>query len=162
MPRQYTHRGNATKLFRAEYNAWFNMNDRCHNPNHPDFVRYGGRGIAVCDRWRSYENGFENFLSDVGPRPAPRLSLDRINNEEGYEPLNCAWRNLIEQASNKHCTPMVTLNGRNVPLMVACREYGITPRKVRGKIRHRGITLTEAFIVCIHESMISPKGAVNP
>ncbi len=67
----------------AEYMAWHNMIVRCHNPNHPSYPRYGARGITVYDRWR---NSFEVFLTDVGTRPTAKHSLDRVDNERGYEP----------------------------------------------------------------------------
>jgi len=66
----------------AEYSAWYNMVQRCHNPHHPAFVWYGARGIEVCERWR---DDFLQFLSDMRPRP-PGHSLDRIDNDAGYTP----------------------------------------------------------------------------
>jgi hypothetical protein len=73
------------------------MNGRCTNPNNPRYEYYGGRGIAVCDRWRG---SFENFLADVGERP-PGLTLERIDNNKGYEPGNVKWASWAEQALNK-------------------------------------------------------------
>lgn len=70
----------------AEYRAWHGMKTRCTNPNRPDWKNHGGRGITVCDRWSS---SFENFLADMGPKPSPRHSIDRINNDGGYSPENC-------------------------------------------------------------------------
>jgi hypothetical protein len=78
------------------YRSWTMMIQRVTNPNFPKFVSYGGRGITVCDRWRS----FENFYADMGDRPEG-LTLDRIDNDGNYEPGNCRWATLIEQAQNK-------------------------------------------------------------
>lgn len=73
------------------------MIQRCQNSNFVDFHNYGGRGIRVCDRWR---NSFEAFYADVGPKPAPNLTLDRINNNGHYEPGNVRWATRSEQMFN--------------------------------------------------------------
>lgn len=80
------------------YMAWANMKDRCYNKNHPKFKDWGGRGIRVCVRWK---NSFENFYEDMGDKPSPDLSLERINNDKGYSPDNCKWATRVEQNRNK-------------------------------------------------------------
>lgn len=80
----------------STYNIWCAMKDRCLNPDNESFYRYGGRGIKVCARWLV----FENFLGDMGERPEG-LSLDRFPNNDGnYEPDNCRWATMKEQANN--------------------------------------------------------------
>lgn len=79
-----------------EYRAWAAMIQRCENPKAANFAAYGGRGIAVCDRWKD----FQNFLADMGERPAPELSIERKDNDRGYEPDNCKWATRSEQAHN--------------------------------------------------------------
>lgn len=89
--------GNAVrKQTTTEYYIWNGMIRRCHNPKNKDYQRYGGRGIQVCERWR---RDFSAFLVDMGPRP-PNKSIDRINNDGNYEPLNCRWATAKEQRQN--------------------------------------------------------------
>src|SRR5215470_3660284 len=71
-----------------EYMIWYGMIARCHDRRSSSFSRYGGRGIRVCDRWR---HDFMAFLSDMGPRPSPAYSLDRVDNDGDYTPDNCRW-----------------------------------------------------------------------
>ena len=90
--------------FRAENFAYHDAIARCHRQNHKSFRWYGARGIAVCNRWRYGEDGmtgFECFLADVGPRPSPELSIDRIDNDGDYEPGNCRWATRSQQQKNR-------------------------------------------------------------
>lgn len=80
-----------------EHVAWVNMKQRCLNPNNPRYSSYGGRGITVCPEWME----FEAFYADMGDCPAANLSIDRINNDKGYEPGNCRWATASEQQRNK-------------------------------------------------------------
>lgn len=79
-----------------EYNSWAAMVSRCNDENHPGWKYYGPRGIKVCERWLK----FEHFLEDMGARP-PKTSIDRVDNDKGYEPGNCRWANAIQQLRNQ-------------------------------------------------------------
>lgn len=81
----------------SPYAAWSSMQQRCTNPARRDYPDYGGRGIRVCELWRD----FRNFLADVGPRPSPQHSLDRIDNDGNYEPGNVRWATAKEQRANR-------------------------------------------------------------
>ncbi len=114
------------------YNIWCNMRSRCNNPNNPNYERYGGRGIKVCERWMK----FENFYLDMGDRPKG-LSIDRIDNNKGYEPGNCKWATPKDQARNTRQTR--TINTPDGPMLAveAAEKYGISIDNIRSRI-HRG------------------------
>lgn len=84
--------------------TWVAMRSRCYNVRSKDFSYYGGRGIDICQRWMRGENGmsgFACFVADMGPKPSPEHSIDRINNDGHYEPGNCRWATSSQQRLNQ-------------------------------------------------------------
>jgi hypothetical protein len=80
------------------YSTWMGIRKRCYNPNHHNYRNYGERGIKMCDRWF---NSFLSFVDDMGDKPTPSHTIDRIDNDGMYEPSNCKWSTMKEQAANK-------------------------------------------------------------
>lgn len=95
MTKRHFH-GHGGRQHSPTYTVWHSMKQRCLNPNSRAYPNYGGRGISVCERWLE----FPNFLADMGERPAPELTLDRIDGNKGYEPGNCRWVTRKVQCNN--------------------------------------------------------------
>ena len=93
-----------------EHLAWRHMKDRCFNPRSQRYDRYGARGIIVCERWLV----FENFLEDMGRRPSPEHSIERLDNDGHYEPLNCVWATRAEQNANKSTARKLSHKGETL------------------------------------------------
>lgn len=96
-PRDTRKRVRVRKPHSPTYSTWSNMVARCHNPKSDQYRWYGARGIAVCDRWRV----FAMFAADMGERPSPKHSIDRIDVTGNYEPGNCRWVMGAQQARNR-------------------------------------------------------------
>ena len=106
------------KVGTPAYRSWKYMNTRCHNQNNSRYLDYGGRGIIICERWRT----FANFLADMGERPEGK-SLDRIDNDGNYEPGNCRWATQVEQNTNaRHVRPVVRSDGKHYPSQAAAAK----------------------------------------
>lgn len=92
-----THGHSKLSNYHPLYAVWKTIRQRCNNPDNADYRWYGGRGISICERW----NDFTLFLADVGERPSPDLTIDRIDNEGNYEPSNIRWATWEQQRKNK-------------------------------------------------------------
>lgn len=99
-----------------------NMRARCYNPKNTSYPNYGARGITVCAEWRG---SFDAFLAHVGARPSPAHSIDRIDNDRGYEPGNVRWATDSEQARNRRVERPVTYRGQELSLRAACDIAGV-------------------------------------
>ncbi len=104
-----------------EYMSWRAMLQRCEDPNATGYENYGGRGIKVCERWHD----FAAFFADMGNRPSPDHSIDRLENDLGYEITNCRWATTLEQNQKKRSLVMLTVDGETTFLADWARRSGI-------------------------------------
>lgn len=121
----------------ALFDTWSGMIQRCYSMTSPSYPGYGGRGIAVCDRWLNGQAGltaFECFLADMGPRPA-RHSLDRIDNDGNYEPSNCRWAEIKTQQRNRRSNHKVTFRGKEMTMTEAIELSGLNEATVWGRLK---------------------------
>lgn len=125
----------------SEYRTWSAMHTRCYNPKSKAFADYGGRGIVICDRWR---NSFIDFLADMGMRPSPRHSIDRINNDGNYEPLNCRWATKEQQDANRRNNHRLTHDGRTMTITEWASFLGRPFRLIQSRIAN-GWTVEKAL-----------------
>lgn len=132
LARNTTHGQSKTKQHTPEYTTWCNMRARCENPKSMYYANYGGRGIAVCERWQA----FEHFFADMGPRPSPKHSIDRINNDLGYEPGNVRWATRTEQNRNRRDIVPIEHNGRSMLMVDWAREAGIRHQTLKSRLAH--------------------------
>lgn len=115
-----------------EYSVYRAMLKRCYNPNHKSYKDYGGRGISVCAAWLE---SFENFYKDMGPRPGPEFSVDRIDNERGYEPTNCRWALPDEQQNNRRSCHYVEYCGDRLTVTQLAKALGVHRRTLTDRLR---------------------------
>jgi hypothetical protein len=126
---------------------WQGMLARCGNPQNPSYKNYGGRGVFVCDRWKL---SFENFLADMGEAKDDQ-SIDRISVNGIYEPNNCRWATLKEQALNKRNTLFVLFNGVTAPLKTHCENLSLSYKSVHARIQ-RGWSVSDALSTPIKQT----------
>lgn len=126
--RSRTHGGSKT----AEYRTWCSIISRCENPRQPSFERYGARGIKICKRWR---NSFSAFISDMGNKPFPRATIDRMDNLKGYSPDNCRWADYKTQAANMRSNHLISFAGETKILTAWAIQYGIKQPTLRRRLK---------------------------
>jgi hypothetical protein len=125
----------------TEYRIWINILRRCFDSNEPCYKNYGGRGITVCDRWLY---SFNDFLSDVGFRPSKEYTLDRINNDGHYEPMNCRWATRKQQARNTRRNTILEIGGIVKTFPEWCEHYNINYHLARNRY-YRGLSIQDVF-----------------
>ena len=122
------------------YATWCNMKARCDNRNHPQFKDYGGRGISYCPSWEL----FPAFLQDVGEKPFPEATLDRVNNDGGYTSDNTRWADRTTQRINSRQIRLVTIGGATKRIMEWCADYNIAIASVHKRLK-RGMSIEDAI-----------------
>ena len=126
------------------FKIWSNMRNRCNNPNSPIYERYGGRGIKVCKRW---DESFTAFLEDMGEPPGDKYSIDRIDNNGNYEPSNCRWATIKEQARNRRSSAIIQFNGKDITLAELAEITGVKYNLLESRIEKYGWTVEEAVSI---------------
>lgn len=124
------------------YDIWKGMKQRCTNPKHMAFSRYGGKGITVCDEWLHDFQAFYDWAMANGYRAD--LTIDRIYNDKSYSPDNCRWATRVEQNRNLSTNTMVEIHGESKPLPLWCEMFNINRRLVQSRI-NRGWIPEEAL-----------------
>lgn len=125
------------------YLSWTSMRLRCENPNATGYANYGGRGISISTRWTG-EDGFANFIADMGERPEA-TTLDRYPDNDGnYEPGNCRWAAMAEQKSNRRNSVVITYDGRTMSAADWAREVGTHRNNILRRLK-RGLPLDQVL-----------------
>lgn len=125
----------------AEYRVWHGMKRRCYETRRRDYKYYGGRGIAVCERWRT---SFVNFFADMGPKPFPEAQIERVDNDGNYEKSNCKWATQEEQKQNTRNVRKLTYNGETLSIGEWAKKLGIDRSTLRLRL-DKGWPLEEVF-----------------
>lgn len=132
------------KRHTTEYNSWAGMKERCYNKNSHKYHVYGGRGIFVCDRWL---NSFEMFYEDMGLKPSPRHSLDRVNVNGNYEPKNCRWALPKVQSRNKTDNHFIEYDGKNLTMAEWSDVTGISQDAIGARLNYYGWSIKDALTI---------------
>ena len=132
------------------YYTWYGMVARCQNPKAQGYHYYGGRGITVCDRWLE---SFESFYADMGERPSPKHSIDRIDVDGPYSPENCRWATLEEQANNKRNTVWIEFQGERLSAAQWRKRLGVVSdlHAVAKKYNRSLASVVAAFVGAVEE-----------
>ncbi|MVO84153.1 hypothetical protein GPA10_05050 [Streptomyces sp. p1417] len=126
---------------RKLYKVWHNIRQRCENPEHRDWSRYGGRGIRVCERWQQ----FVNFHADMAPAYRAGLTVERTDNDGPYSPDNCRWATRTEQSRNRRNSQFATLYGRTAPVAEWAELLGLEAGVIRDRLNKLGWPVERAL-----------------
>jgi hypothetical protein len=124
-----------------EYISWRSMKERC-NGNRKQYISYKDRGINVCEEWN---NDFNRFLNDMGLKPSPTHTLDRIDNLKGYYKENCRWATKSEQAANRSSNLFYEYMGQRLILSEWAKKLSISYDLLRLRITREKLTFEDAI-----------------
>lgn len=131
---------------RRIYLIWHDMKKRCYQPQNKRYARYGGRGIRICDEWL---NNFQAFFDwSMANGYSPELSIDRIEKDINYEPSNCRWATIIEQANNRSNNHFITYKGKTKTMKEWSATVGISYYVLRSRL-NRGWDIEKALFTPI-------------
>ena len=158
--RVQAHKNNPSVRHHELFQTWRTMIRRCHSPTYAKYPAYGAKGISVCDAWRK---SFQQFLQDVGDRPSPEYSLDRIDNAGNYEPSNVRWATSLEQQTNRaqRAPYMVTIGGKSKTLYSLCKSAQVDRRTVVQDIK-RGRSPEVAFVAAVLRKQLYAANGPQP
>lgn len=135
------------------HNVWCQLRSRCGNEQSPKYKNYGGRGIKVCDRWK---NSFENFLEDMGKCPSNKYSIDRIDNEKGYNKQNCRWATNTQQQRNTRKNFLIQFEEKTKPLSEWCEILNLPYARIYRRLKS-GYSPEESFSKTIFRKKVNSK-----
>lgn len=155
-----THGGRGT----TEYNSWTGMIQRCENPNHPRYADYGGRGIKVCRQWRQ---SFATFIKDMGKKPAPRMQVERRDNDGPYDPKNCYWATRKQQANNTRASRFLEFDGQSLTISQWADKLGVRASTLQLRLAHgwsvqQTMTIPVSASNKIHAALLNHNGETLP
>ncbi len=141
-----------------EYGVWDAMIQRCTNLNHASYHVYGGRGITVCNRWRD----FSKFFEDMGKRPSPKHTIERVDNNAGYRPENCRWATRHEQMRNTRRNRFITFNNETMCLIDWAKKTGIHYVTIHNRLGKLGWSIERALTTPVRKTRRSKTHVNDP
>lgn len=133
-----------------EYKSWRSMKSRCLNPKDDNYADYGGRGISVSQEW---VNSFETFFADMGRKPSSKHSIERIDVNGNYEPSNCRWATMTEQANNRRNNTRLTFRGITLNQKEWCNKLGLCESTVHNRIL-KGMSIEDALTIPVRPKIV--------
>lgn len=130
-----THGARRQGVDKGGYHSWTGMIQRCTNSKSHNYPDYGGRGITICDQWRDYSA----FLADMGPRPSPAHTIDRIDNNGPYAHGNCRWATRVEQNRNRGCVRLFDVNDNPIGILAAAKHLAMPESSLRLRLSMAGV-----------------------
>jgi len=134
--------------YAPEYDTYRKIIQRCTNPSNPSYPDYGARGITVCPEWMG-DNGYDRFLADMGRKPTSESTIERTDNEKGYQPENCVWADRTVQANNRRTSRIVEYQGQKMTLAQAARVAGVRYGTVVQRVNVYGWSIEQALAATV-------------